>query len=56
MKKVDLCVDLSDCNFFLVKKYVLFFLFFLQITPRAFQRTYSELLAHLELGNNDLQS
>ena len=32
------------------------FFFFLQITLRAFQRTYSELLAHLELGDNDVQS
>ena len=56
MKKIDLCVDLSDCNFFSEKKMFRIFLFFLQITLRAFQRTYSELLAHLELGNNLLQS
>jgi len=55
-QKADLCVDLSDCNFFSDKKVLGKFLFFLQITRRAFQRTYSELLAHFELGDNDPQS
>ena len=32
------------------------FLFFLQITLGAFQRTYSELLAHFEPGDNGVRS
>ena len=49
------CVDLSACIFFETKVFHNV-LCFLQIMLRAFQRTYSELLAPLGLGDNDVQS
>ena len=54
--KKSICVWTYQTVTFFWEKNVSYFLFFLQITRRAFQRTYSELLAHLELGNNLLQS
>ena len=53
---VDLCVNLSVCSFFSETKVFHIVLCFLRLTLGAFQRTYSELLAHLEIGGNGVQS